>query len=43
LPTCSSGVLRCSQSSNSCMSYCQSIGWPLGLCNFQTGCCVCMD
>ena len=41
-PQCSTGP-TCSPSSNPCPSLCQQQGWPLGLCNLQTGCCVCSD
>ena len=42
-PPCASGPTFCSASSNPCPAYCQQLGWPYGLCNLQTNCCVCSD
>lgn len=41
-PSCPAGP-TCSSASNPCPTYCGQLGWPYGLCNFQTGCCVCSD
>jgi hypothetical protein len=40
-PRCSTP--SCSATNNPCPSYCQPLGWPYGLCNLQTHCCVCSD
>ena len=42
-PTSPCGTPYCTFTNNPCFDYCRPLGWPYGLCNSQTHCCVCSD